>query len=108
MNNMGSASSKVHPTHTISLPLSRDVRIVAHVWPTEQPYFKDIRFHIYATEARLEVELLLKLLSVYADSITRRPDNSQIGCVVQNLVVPLIQKKCEEMGFNMGWKTMNP
>ena len=105
---MGMSASKLRPTPTIGLPLSRDVRIVAHVWPADKPYFKDVRFHIYATEARLEVEVLLKLLSTYADSVTRRPDDSQIGCIVQNLIVPLIQKKCEELGFNMGWKIMNP
>ena len=103
---MGSATSKARPT-VVGLPLSRDVRIVAHVWPTEKPYFKDIRFHIYASDARLEVEVLVKLLTAYADNVTRRPDDSQVGCIVQNLLVPLIQKKCEELGFNMGWKTIN-
>lgn len=109
MNTMGIVNSKARPTPTtVGLPLSRDVRIVAHVWPTDRPYFKDIRFHIYATEARLEVEVLTKLLKSYAESVTQRTDDSQVGAIVQNLLVPLIQKKCEDLGFNMGWKIMKP
>jgi hypothetical protein len=105
MNNMGSVSSKVRPasTLTIGLPLSRDVRIVAHVWPAEKPTHKDIRFHIYAPKAEMEVEILTKILTTYADTITRRPDDSQIGCIVQQLLITLLQKKCEELGFNMRW-----
>ena len=103
MNIMGSISTKTHSPTTIGLPLSRDVRIVAHVWPTDKPGYKDIRFHIYATPAKMEVEILLKILNTYAETVSRRPDDSLIGCILQNPLVPLIQKKCEELCFNMRW-----
>jgi len=104
MNSMGSVSSKVRPAPpTIGLPLSRDVRIVAHVWPAENSAYKDIRFHIYAPKAEMEVEVLLKILRTYAEAVSRRSDDSQIGCIVQQLLVSLIQRKCDELGFNMRW-----
>ena len=112
MNSMGTVSSKVRPalaptsapsSTTIGLPLSRDVRIVAHVWPAEKHGYKDIRFHIYAEKAVTEVEVLMKILRTYAEAVNRRPDDSQVGCIVQSLLVHLIQKKCEELGFNMRW-----
>jgi hypothetical protein len=104
MNTMGLSSSKVRPAPpTISLPLSRDVRIVAHVWSAEKHGYKDIRFHIYAEKAELELDVLSKILKTYAEAVNCRVDGSQVGCIVQQLLVPLIQKKCEELGFNMRW-----
>lgn len=99
---MGKSSSK------LILPINPDVKIVAHIWPSDVPNCKDLRFHIYTGadvcgEEVIEPDILYKLLRSYTNTASKRRDNMQVQGIVTNPLIPLLQSKCKDLGMNIRW-----
>ena len=106
---MGLVKSKMPKgdTATIGLPVSRDVTIVAHIWPSDSSSTKDLRIHFHSKHpAGLESEVVLKILKVYGSGTEMNPVTGNIKCIVENPLIPLLTKKFADLGLNVKWVTV--
>ena len=107
MNYLKSTSTKSKmEEHSIGLPISRDIRILAHIWPTDKTSMKDVRFDFYGKAPFMEIEIISKLLSTYGTGTHINPGNYHTKSLIPNPLVPLLQKKLEEQGLNVRWITV--
>jgi hypothetical protein len=90
-------------TPKLVLPVNPNARIVAHVWPSDKPNCKDLRFHTYGTDESIEPELLFKLLRTYSTEVRLREDRLLVQAIVENPLVPLLESKCKDLGMNVRW-----
>jgi hypothetical protein len=100
MNFLGSSKSKTVKTTPL---VSREVSVLAHVWPTDRPYYKDLRFHFHGGSASSEAQIIYKLLSSYSKETTLNPDNFHIKSIIEAALVSMIQRKLDDLGFNIKW-----
>jgi hypothetical protein len=102
---MGIRKSKhTEASPTISLPVSRDVTIVAHIWPSDTVSCKDLRFHFHGKKpALLETDIVIRLLRVYGNSTELNPVTQNIKSIVPNPMIPFLEKKFVELGLNIKW-----
>jgi hypothetical protein len=101
---MGLNKSKIAPSPTIGLPVSRDVKILAHIWPSDKANFKDLRFHIHSAKpAHMETDVLMRLLHVYGNNTEWNDTTQQVKSIVPNPIIPLLEQKLTELGLNVKW-----
>ena len=102
------AHKEYPPFPTIGLPLSRDVTIVGNIWPYTSMSFKDLRFHIHSKNSIVpEVDTIYALLRSFSKNVHINPVSKSVKCIVETPLVPLIQKKCSSLGFDVKWINMN-
>lgn len=107
MSFLGFSKAKLATASTIGLPVSRDVSIVAHIWPSDCPSKKDLRIFFYSKHPIvLESEVVFKILKVYGNGTEVNPANGNIKTIIENPLIPLITRKFEELGLNVRWITV--
>lgn len=94
---------------TIGLPVSRDVTIVAHVWPSDHSSSKDLRIHLYSKHpVGMESDVIMKILHAYGTGTEKNPTTGYIKSIVENPLVPLLSNKFADLGLNVKWVTVKP
>ena len=95
-------SSKVAPAGATAASAQRNASIIAHVWNTEKPYIKELRFNFFAESDANRV--IKTLMSIYGrDSYKENPVTGQVVAQMEPYSIDLIRKKCEQMGIIVRW-----
>jgi hypothetical protein len=100
---MNFLSKKTAPEPIISLPNTREVSIVGHIWPAERSSYRDLRFHFHGKNPMLEVDAVKDLLCKYVKSVDVNPVSFHTQCIIEAALVPLIQQKLSELGLHIKW-----
>jgi hypothetical protein len=109
MSFLGFGKAKVAPTLTIGLPVSRDVTITAHIWPSDRPSCKDLRIAFYSKHpVLLESDVVFKILKVYGNGVEMNQTSGNIKVIIENPLIPLLTRKFDELGLNVKWITVKP
>lgn len=107
MSFLGLGKSRVHPTPTIGLPVSREVTVTAHVWPSERSSCKDLRIAFHSQyPVALESDIVYRILKVYGEGAEVNQATGNIKAFIPNPLIPLIAQKFEELGLNVKWLTL--
>lgn len=107
MSFLGFGKVKVAPAPTIGLPVSREVTITAHVWPSDRPSCKDLRIAFHSKHpVVLESEIVHKILKVYGNGTEINTTTGNIKTIIENPLIPLLTRKFEDLGLNMKWITV--
>lgn len=92
------------PFPTIGLPAGRDVTIVGHVWPHTSLMYKDLRFHVHSKFGTVpEVDTVYALLRSFSKDVHINKVSNVVKCIVETPLVPLIMKKCTDLGLSVKW-----
>lgn len=107
MSFLGFCKTKIAPAPTIGLPVSRDVVITAHIWPSDRPSCKDLRiaFHCKHSVA-LESDIVYRILKVYGKGTDINSTTGNIQTIIENPLIPLITQKFNDLGLNVKWLTV--
>ena len=100
---MNFLSIKTGPEPTISLPNTREVFIVGHIWQAERSSYRDLQFYFHGKNPMLEVDAVRDLLRKYVKSVDVNPVSFHTHCTIEAALVPLIQQKLSELGLNIKW-----
>lgn len=107
MNFLNLVRSKPKVETVVSLPLQREVKIIGNICPADLQSYRDLRFHFHGKNPLLEVNSMRDLLEKYTEAVSVNSTTFYIHAVIEAALVPLIQRKLEELGLNIKWITVN-
>lgn len=108
MNFLNLVRSKPKVETVVSLPLQREVKIIGNICPADLQSYRDLRFQFqfHGKNPLLEVNSMRDLLEKYTEAVSVNSTTFHIHAIIEAALVPLIQRKLEELGLNIKWITV--
>ncbi len=92
--------SKVTPLYHKSPSYARNASIIAHVWNTEKPYVKELRFNFFSCMD--DTQIIKKLMAAFGkDTYRENPVTGQLVAEMDKCAIELIKGKCAHL--NVRW-----